>query len=60
MTDTLVRDAGIFIFMFVAFVVLVIIFVVTGFLFRGYHLRNANENDFDYSSHYDSTTNTNL
>ena len=51
---------GIFIFMFVAFVVLVIIFVVTGFLFRGYHLRNANDNDFDYSSHYDSTTNTNL
>jgi heme/copper-type cytochrome/quinol oxidase subunit 2 len=49
---------GIFIFMFVAFVVLVIIFVVTGFLFRGYHLKNANETDF--SSHYDSTTNTNL
>ncbi len=50
---------GIFIFMFVAFVVLVIIFVVTGFLFRGYHLKNANETDFS-SSPSDSTTNTNL
>ena len=49
---------GIFIAAFVVFAVLVIIYVVTGFLFRGYHLKNANENEF--SSHYDSTTNTNL
>jgi|RhiMetdeSRZDD1v2_1073273.scaffolds.fasta_scaffold4921440_1 hypothetical protein len=51
---------GIFIAAFVVFAVLVIIFVVTGFLFRGYRLKNANENDFDFSPHYDSTTNTNL
>jgi hypothetical protein len=49
---------GIFIAAFVVFVVLVIVYVVTGFLFRGYRLKNANENEF--SSHFDSTTNTNL
>ena len=49
---------GIFIVAFLVFVVLVVLFVVTGFLFRGYRLKNANENDFDFAPHYDSNSNT--
>jgi hypothetical protein len=49
---------SLFIYLFAGFVVLVVLWVVTGFLFRGYRLKNANDTDF--SSHYDSTTNTNL
>ncbi|WP_157592096.1 hypothetical protein [Solirubrobacter soli] len=49
---------GIFIAAFVVCAVLIIGFVVTGFLFRGYHLKNANENDFDFSPHYDSNSDT--
>jgi hypothetical protein len=50
---------GVFIAAFAIFVAIVLIYVVTGFLFRGYKLKNANENDFDFG-HSDSMSNTNL
>jgi hypothetical protein len=49
----------VFIIPFAIFVAVVLIWVVTGFLFRGYKLKNANETDFDFG-HSDSMSNTNL
>jgi hypothetical protein len=50
---------GVFILAFAVFVAVVLIYVISGFLFRGYKLKNANETDFDFGQS-DSMSNTNL
>jgi hypothetical protein len=47
---------GIFIAAFAGFVVLVILLFAVLIIFKGFRPKNANELDWDYSSHYDSNS----